>query len=154
MQLYLKNVFLFFCIFSFWQGVAAVNTTVSNTFITENDLKNWVKQVKKQLRHSKKRKINTNLFLSKFNKELKRMKINTKLNKKNSTFLLNFQLSSLQDLFPLLLVLRKKKSLRKNCSYLKQKIIYDLYPTYEDTKNIKLPYAHKELNKILGILCS
>ncbi len=117
-------------------------------------------------------KINKQLQSMKVSKSTSRLKINNSLqdkgdlknkdsSKDKNDFLLEFQLASFKELFPSLLLLEKinlkTKNKKSDCAYLKQKIVYDLYPNYENTKNIKknqkLPYSHKELIKILQIIC-
>lgn len=141
----------------------------SPQLVTVLSFKAWVKNIKKKLKLSlvkgnqDKKKINK--LLNQINQQLQAMKIDkidkmakgllkTKAPDKQNYFLLPFQLASFKELFPLFFLAMKAKNKKQECVYLKQKIVYDLYPNYEDIKNIKLPYAHKELNKILQIICT
>lgn len=127
--------------------------------VTVLSFKTWVNNIKHQLKlPSNKSQKSNNLLLEKINQQLKGMKASSVV-KKNSlkgknSFLLHFQLASFQELFPLLLSIEKSKNKKNDCAYLKQKIIYDIYPNYEDIKNSKLPYAHTELKEILQIICT
>lgn len=146
-------------------AVQDLSFSQKSTLVTERELKQWVELAKKKLRKvvgtNKKQQLilvikKTNVALSNLNNQLKKMRarptvIRSKTMSKQSDFLLSFQLATFQELFPLLEL--KRVSLRAGCVYLRQKIVQDVYPTYENIKQIKLSYAHKELNKMVKIIC-
>lgn len=137
----------------------------TDQIVTAVSFKVWVEAVKNKIKQFSVKKsgvAKTTQLLKQINQQLQAMQISkaakallkTKVSNKQSSFLLPFQLSSFQELFPLVFLAVKTKNKKQNCVYLKQKIIYDLYPNYEDTKNLKLPYSHQELKKILQIICT
>ncbi|MBE8163339.1 MAG: hypothetical protein HAW63_05065 [Bdellovibrionaceae bacterium] len=168
------NVFFFFGVFSTIEVAAKPSLKAGGKagevgkvqLITVDTFKAWVKSVKNQLQEKKNTNKKKIALLNKFNHQLQAMKVGSaklqapkkKITKKKDAFLLDFQLASFQELFPLLISTTNFKRKTQNCVYLKQKLIYDLYPTQENitgniTESIRLPYAHKELQNLLKIIC-